>query len=141
MRPLLILLMIPAFAQAQLPPIKLTVDAAAEARPALRYELLPNARDRVLCVKLVVTAEAAGLLLLLRERLPRFVGAVEIGLQREGALEGRSPLHLVAVLELRQSEVVVVDRVVWRFRNRAFERCDRMLRETFAIVDPAQRVL
>ena len=47
MRAFLLLLLLPAFAQAQLPPIKLTVDAAPEAKPALRYELLPNASDRV----------------------------------------------------------------------------------------------
>ncbi len=47
MRSLLLLLILPAFARAQLPPIKLTADAASEPRPALRYELLPNARDRV----------------------------------------------------------------------------------------------
>lgn len=47
MRAFLVLLLFPAFAQAQLPPVKLTVDPAVETRPALRYELLPGARDRV----------------------------------------------------------------------------------------------
>ncbi len=47
MRSLLALLLIPAFAQAQLPPIKLTVDPAPETKPSLRYELLPTGRDRV----------------------------------------------------------------------------------------------
>jgi hypothetical protein len=47
MRSLFLLLLIPAFAQAQLPPIKLTVDPAPETKPSLRYELLPTGRDRV----------------------------------------------------------------------------------------------
>ena len=47
MRAFLILLLFPAFVQAQLQPVKLTVDPAVETRPALRYELLPSARDRV----------------------------------------------------------------------------------------------
>ena len=47
MRCLLALLLIPAFAQAQFPPIKLTVDPAPETKPSLRYELLPSGHDRV----------------------------------------------------------------------------------------------
>lgn len=34
-------------ARAQLPPVHLTVDPVAEAKPALRYSLLPTGRDRV----------------------------------------------------------------------------------------------
>jgi len=40
-------LLLPPFAVAQLPPVKLTIDPAAEAKPALRYEFLPAGRDRV----------------------------------------------------------------------------------------------
>ena len=40
-------LLLPATVAAQLTPIKLTVDPAAESKPALRYELLPPGRDRV----------------------------------------------------------------------------------------------
>lgn len=47
MRALFVLLLLPAVAQAQLPPIKLTVDPAPETKPALRYGLLPDGRDRV----------------------------------------------------------------------------------------------
>lgn len=48
MRPACILaLLLPAAAIAQLPPVTLTVDPAAESKPALRYELLPPGRDRV----------------------------------------------------------------------------------------------
>ncbi len=48
MRPAFLLaLLLPATAAAQLPPIKLTVDPAAEPKPALKYELLPAGRDRV----------------------------------------------------------------------------------------------
>ena len=47
MRSFLLLLLLPALASAQLPPIKLTLDAAPEAKPSLRYELLPNSRDTV----------------------------------------------------------------------------------------------
>ena len=43
----LLALLLPATAAAQLPPIKLTVDPAAEPKPALKYELLPAGRDRV----------------------------------------------------------------------------------------------
>jgi len=47
MRVLTVLLLFPALASAQRPPVKLTVDPTPEAKPALRHELLPNARDRV----------------------------------------------------------------------------------------------
>ncbi len=47
MRALLFLLLLPVVVLAELPPVKLTVDPAVETRPALRYELLPSARDRV----------------------------------------------------------------------------------------------
>ena len=40
-----VLLAVPAFAQ--LPPVLLTVDPAAEPKPALRYTLLPAGRERV----------------------------------------------------------------------------------------------
>ena len=43
----LLALLLSATAAAQLPPIKLTVDPAAEPKPALKYELLPAGRDRV----------------------------------------------------------------------------------------------
>ena len=44
---LLLLLTIPAFAPAQVAPTRLTIDPTPEAKPALRYELLPPGRDRV----------------------------------------------------------------------------------------------
>jgi hypothetical protein len=44
---LLFALLLPLPAAAQLPPIKITVDPAAEPKPALRYELLPPGRERV----------------------------------------------------------------------------------------------
>ncbi len=47
MRALLVLLLLPALGSAQRSPVGLTVDPAPEARPALRYELLPSSRDRV----------------------------------------------------------------------------------------------
>lgn len=43
----LLAVLLPASAAAQLPPVKLTVDPAPEPKPALRYELLPPGRDRV----------------------------------------------------------------------------------------------
>lgn len=43
----LALLLVAPIASAQLPPVKLTVDPVAEPKPALRYELLPTARERV----------------------------------------------------------------------------------------------
>ncbi len=47
MRSILLFLLLPTAAAAQLPPIKLTLDPAPEAKPSLRYELLPNSRDAV----------------------------------------------------------------------------------------------
>lgn len=44
---LLLAVLLPASAAAQLPPVKLTVDPAAEPKPALRYDLLPPGRERV----------------------------------------------------------------------------------------------
>ncbi len=43
----LVLLFAAPLAVAQLPPVRLTVEPAAEPKPALRYELLPSARERV----------------------------------------------------------------------------------------------
>lgn len=45
--PFALLLLASPVAVAQLPPVKLTMSPAAEPKPAMRYELLPSARERV----------------------------------------------------------------------------------------------
>lgn len=44
---LVVVSLVATAAVAQLPPVKLSADPAAEPKPALRYELLPTGRDRV----------------------------------------------------------------------------------------------
>ena len=74
------------------------------------------------------------------QRLTRIVGAIEVRLQCERPLERRPPLGVVSLFHLCKTEMVLVHGIIGRFVRRALERTNCVLHESFAVVDPAERI-